>query len=54
MIGYLALNIGLPVLENVDGGWQRFTLGLFQSLTVRASGFSILAVANLAPATLFL
>jgi Trk-type K+ transport system membrane component len=54
MIGYLALNIGLPVLEDVGSGWQRFTNGLFQSLAVRASGLSIIAVANLAPATLVL
>ena len=52
MIGYLVLNIGLPVLQDVDGGWQKFTIGFFQSLGVRASGLTILPIANLAPATL--
>ena len=53
MIGYVVLNIGLPVLEEVGGGWQKFTNGLFQSLGVRASGLTIRPVANLAPATLY-
>jgi hypothetical protein len=52
MIGYLVLDIGLPILEDVGGGWQKFTNGLFQSLGVRASGLTILGISNLAAATL--
>jgi hypothetical protein len=52
MIGYLALNIGLPILDDVGSGWQKFSNGLFQSLGVRASGLTILGISNLAPATL--
>jgi hypothetical protein len=53
MFGFLVLNIGLPVLDSLPG-WQRVSDGLLQSLSVRASGFGIVAIPNLAPSVLFL
>jgi Trk-type K+ transport system membrane component len=51
MFGFLVLNIGLNVLESLSG-WQKFADALFQSLSVRASGFGIVPIANMAPAVL--
>ncbi|WWC60632.1 uncharacterized protein I303_103206 [Kwoniella dejecticola CBS 10117] len=53
LFGFLVLNIGLPILESI-GGWQRFSDGFLQSLSVRASGFGIVAISNMAPSVLFL
>ncbi|ODO07626.1 potassium ion transporter [Cryptococcus wingfieldii CBS 7118] len=53
LLSFLLLNIGLPVLESL-GGWERFSVGLYQSLSVRASGFGIVNVASMAPAVLFI
>ncbi|OCF43255.1 potassium ion transporter [Kwoniella heveanensis CBS 569] len=53
LFGFLVLNIGLPVLDSLNG-WQRFSDGMLQSLSVRASGFGVLAIANMAPSVLFL
>nr|ODN93176.1 potassium ion transporter [Cryptococcus depauperatus CBS 7841] len=53
LLAFLLLNIGLPVLENLNG-WERFSDGLLQSLGVRAAGFGIIVVPNLAPAVLFI
>ncbi|KAJ8690660.1 hypothetical protein PTI98_012069 [Pleurotus ostreatus] len=47
------LNIGLPAFETISQG-PRVLAGLFQGLAARASGFSIVPVANLAPAIQFL
>ncbi|KAF4568438.1 hypothetical protein EYR40_010154 [Pleurotus pulmonarius] len=47
------LNIGLPAFESISQG-PRVLAGLFQGLAARASGFSIVPVANLAPAIQFL
>lgn len=46
------LNIGLPVVDGIDSGWQKFSDGILQSLSVRASGFGIVALPLLAPSTL--
>lgn len=51
MAGFFLLNLGLPVLNDL-GSWQKFADGLFQSLSVRASGFGILPVSQFAPALL--
>lgn len=48
--GFFLLQIGLPVLRN--DGWTLFSDAAFQSLSVRASGFNILAVSSFAPALL--
>ncbi|WVQ71337.1 hypothetical protein IAR50_000865 [Cryptococcus sp. DSM 104548] len=53
LLSFLLLNIGLPVLESL-GGWERFSVGLYQSLSVRASGFGIVNVSSMAPAVLFI
>ncbi|KAJ8518973.1 hypothetical protein ONZ45_g4024 [Pleurotus djamor] len=47
------LNIGLPAFEALGGG-PRVIAGLFQGLAARASGFSIVPLANFAPAIQFL
>ncbi|KAF9502096.1 TrkH-domain-containing protein [Pleurotus eryngii] len=47
------LNIGLPAFETISQG-PRVLAGLFQGLAARASGFSIVPIANLAPAIQFL
>ncbi|KAG9217695.1 hypothetical protein CCMSSC00406_0003616 [Pleurotus cornucopiae] len=47
------LNIGLPAFETISQG-PRVLAGLFQGLAARASGFSIVPVANMAPAIQFL
>jgi hypothetical protein len=51
MAGFFLLNLGLPVVATL-GAWQSFADGVFQSLSVRASGFGILPVAQFAPALL--
>lgn len=43
------LDIGLPVTQSLPVG-NRLVLGVFQGLAARASGFSIVSVAGLAPA----
>ncbi|KAL7423539.1 hypothetical protein Q5752_001119 [Cryptotrichosporon argae] len=53
LFSFLVLNIGLPVLDELSG-WERFSDGLLQSLSVRAAGFGIVTVADLAPATQFI
>ncbi|WVQ65241.1 uncharacterized protein L199_003414 [Kwoniella botswanensis] len=53
LFAFLVLNIGLPVVENLSG-FERFSDGLLQSLSVRASGFGIVAIGNMAPSVLFL
>ena len=45
------LNIGLPVLRNLDG-LQVFADALLQSLSVRATGFGVVPIANMAPSVL--
>ena len=44
-----ALDIGLDVTKSLPIG-TRIVDGLFQGLAVRASGFAIVPIANLAPA----
>jgi Trk-type K+ transport system membrane component len=51
--GFIVLDIGLAVTEALPTG-QRVLAGLFQSLGVRASGFSIVSIGALAPACRFL
>ncbi|WVW80474.1 hypothetical protein I302_102456 [Kwoniella bestiolae CBS 10118] len=53
LLGFLVLNIGLPVMESLSG-FEKFSDGLLQSLSVRASGFGIVAICNMAPSVLFL
>jgi hypothetical protein len=48
--GFFILQIGLPVIKH--DGWTLFSDAVFQSLSVRASGFNILPIANFAPALL--
>ncbi|ORX34133.1 cation transport protein-domain-containing protein [Kockovaella imperatae] len=52
IFGYLVLDIGLSVLEMSP--FQRFSDSFFQSASVRATGFAIIGISNLAPAVLFL
>lgn len=54
LFSFLVLNIGLPVVTDIPNGWQLFSDGLLQSLSVRAAGFGIVSVAELAPSVLFL
>jgi hypothetical protein len=49
--GFFLLQIGLPVIKS--DGWTLFSDAMFQSLSVRASGFNILPVANFAPSLLY-
>ena len=51
MIGFLALDIGLPVLTSLRRA-ERFVDALLQSASVRASGFGVVAVPSLAPSVL--
>lgn len=53
LFGFLVLNIDLPVISDLSG-WEMFSDGLLQSLSVRASGFGIVPIANMAPSVLFL
>ncbi|KIR43206.1 potassium ion transporter [Cryptococcus deuterogattii 99/473] len=53
LFSFLVLNIGLPVVNSL-GGWERFSDGLLQSLSVRAAGFGIVAISDMAPSVLFL
>ncbi|KAF8576740.1 TrkH-domain-containing protein [Ramaria rubella] len=52
-ISFLILDIGLNVTDSLPVG-TRVLAGLFQGLAARASGFSIVPIANLAPAVQFL
>ncbi|KAJ7586206.1 potassium transporter [Mycena floridula] len=52
-LSFEILNIGLPIYDALPLG-QRIVTGLFQGLAARASGFSIVAIAQLAPALQFL
>ncbi|RDB17612.1 Low-affinity potassium transport protein [Hypsizygus marmoreus] len=47
------LNIGLPTFESLPIG-PKVVIGLFQGMTVRASGLTIIPLGNLAPAMHFL
>lgn len=51
--GFIVLDIGLDVVDSIPRG-PRVLAGLFQSLGVRASGFSIVSIGSLAPACRFL
>ncbi|KAI0761664.1 TrkH-domain-containing protein [Trametes elegans] len=53
LICFIVLNIGLDVTESLPPG-TRVVAGLFQSFAVRASGFSIVSIASLAPSFQFL
>ncbi|OBZ78731.1 Low-affinity potassium transport protein [Grifola frondosa] len=50
---FIVLDIGLAVTESLPAG-TRAVAGLFQSFAVRASGFSIVSLASLAPSFQFL
>ncbi|CAD6578645.1 MAG: hypothetical protein TREMPRED_002239 [Tremellales sp. Tagirdzhanova-0007] len=52
MFGFLVLNIGLPVITDLSG-WEMFSDGLLQSLSIRAAGFGVVPVANMAPSVLW-
>jgi len=52
-LSFVALNHGLPVLAALSGG-QQFLAGLFQGVSVRASGLAIVSLPSLAPALQFL
>jgi len=45
------LNIGLPVITDL-AGWEMFSDGLLQSLSVRAAGFVIVPIGDMAPSVL--
>lgn len=51
LFAFLVLNIGLPLLDGMSE-FQRFSDALLQSLSVRASGFGVVPVANMAPSVL--
>lgn len=46
---FIVLDIGLAITDSLPGG-TRAVAGLFQSFAVRASGFSIVSLASVAPA----
>ncbi|KAL0952812.1 hypothetical protein HGRIS_007037 [Hohenbuehelia grisea] len=52
-VTFEVLNLGLPDYESLSIG-VRTVVGLFQGLAARASGFSIVPIANFAPAMQFL
>ncbi|KIP02880.1 hypothetical protein PHLGIDRAFT_32026 [Phlebiopsis gigantea 11061_1 CR5-6] len=52
-ISFIVLDIGLAVTDSLSPG-ARAVAGLFQSFAVRASGFSIVSLASVAPAFQFL
>ena len=52
LFAFFVLDIGLPVLNTLGDGWQQFSDGVLQSLSVRASGFGVVAIPNLAPSVL--
>jgi len=51
--GFGVLNIGLPTYQALSIG-SRVVLGLFQGITVRASGLGIVPISTLAPALQFM
>jgi len=51
LFGFLVLNIGLPVITDL-AGWEMFSDGLLQSLSVRAAGFVIVPIGDMAPSVL--
>ena len=48
-MSFIVLDIGLAVTDSLPGG-TRAVAGLFQSFAVRASGFAIVSLADVAPA----
>ncbi|CDO70946.1 hypothetical protein BN946_scf184829.g55 [Trametes cinnabarina] len=53
LVCFIVLDIGLQVTDSLSPG-TRVVAGLFQSFAVRASGFSIVSIASLAPSFQFL
>jgi hypothetical protein len=53
IFAFFVFQINLPVVDDLDSGWEKFSDGTLQSLSVRASGFAILSIPNLAPAVLY-
>jgi hypothetical protein len=50
IVGFVAYNHGLPYYNSLGSGWEKFTLGMFEGLAARASGFGIVSLPDLAPA----
>ncbi len=50
IVGFVAFDKGLPYYKGVGSGWEKFTLGFFESVTARASGFGIVYISDIAPA----
>jgi hypothetical protein len=49
VLGYIIFNIGLEFYKRFSG-WQNFSDGLLQSLSIRSAGFEIVDLGVLAPA----
>ena len=50
LIGFIAFDHGLPYYGYLGTGWDKFSIGLFQSVSTRATGFYIVSLSDLAPA----
>ncbi|ORY22841.1 cation transport protein-domain-containing protein [Naematelia encephala] len=52
VLGYVAFDHGLPYYKSISTAWDNFTISFFESLSVRASGFGIVFISDIAPATM--
>jgi len=50
LVGFVAFDHGLPYYNTLGSGWERFSIGLFDGLNVRANGLTIITQSQLAPA----
>ena len=50
-VGFIAFNVGLPYYNSLGSDWEKFTLALYEGIASRASGFGIVTISDLAPAT---
>ena len=51
VLSFVAFDVGTPYYRSLGSGWEKVSVGLMQSVSSRASGFSILSIQDLAPAT---
>ncbi|KAK4687581.1 Trk/Ktr/HKT type cation transporter, partial [Tremellales sp. Uapishka_1] len=54
ILGFVAFDHGLPYYASVGSGWDKFSVGFFQSFSARATGFGIVSISSIAPALVVL
>ena len=50
LLGFIIFDKGLPYYASLGSGWAKFSIGFFESVVSRASGFGIVYLSDLAPA----